>query len=57
MASMITKASATLTLRNAASEIDRVIQTAFFCKRPGYLVIPVDLINSLVEVPALPLRL
>ncbi|KAI8094632.1 pyruvate decarboxylase PdcB [Thamnidium elegans] len=57
IASMVTKASATLTLKDAASEIDRVIQTAFVCKRPGYLGIPVDLINSLIEVSAHPLQL
>lgn len=53
MASLVTVASASLTLDNALSEIDRVIETAFIQKRPGYISIPVDLIKESVQVSSM----
>ncbi|GAA5809155.1 hypothetical protein MFLAVUS_002560 [Mucor flavus] len=53
MSAMVTIASASLTLANAISEIDRVIQTAVIEKRPGYISLPFDLINTMVELPSL----
>ncbi|KAI9352370.1 pyruvate decarboxylase PdcB [Pilaira anomala] len=51
MASMVTAASTQLTLDNAISEIDRVIQTAYLRKRTGYIAIPLDLMTATVEAP------
>ncbi|GAA5799594.1 hypothetical protein HPULCUR_005010 [Helicostylum pulchrum] len=53
MASLVTVASVSLTLDNAISEIDRVIETAFIQKRPGYISIPVDLIKETVQVSSM----
>ncbi|KAI9259765.1 pyruvate decarboxylase PdcB [Helicostylum pulchrum] len=53
MSAMVTIASASLTLANAISEIDRVIQTAVINKRPGYISLPFNLINTMVELPSL----
>ncbi|KAI8087147.1 pyruvate decarboxylase PdcB [Thamnidium elegans] len=52
MSAMVTVASASLTLANAISEIDRVIQTAVINKRPGYISLPFNLINTMVELPS-----
>ncbi|KAI9274955.1 thiamine diphosphate-binding protein [Helicostylum pulchrum] len=52
MSSMISCASTNITVSNAVSEIDRVISTAVISKRPAYIGIPCDLINTLVQVPA-----
>lgn len=59
MNAMVTVASAKLTLVNSLTEIDRVIQTAFINKRPGYIKIPFDLINAHIEIPLIlpPLQL
>lgn len=51
MGSMVTVAAANLSLVNAVTEIDRVIAAAITNKRPGYIAIPFDLINAIVEVP------
>lgn len=51
MGSMVTVAAANLTLENATTEIDRVIQAAFMKKRPGYIALPFDLIHADVQVP------
>ncbi|KAL7333005.1 hypothetical protein PS15p_201970 [Mucor circinelloides] len=58
MSEKISAAVAQLTLENAITEIDRVIQTAYTSKRTGYISIPIDLILAKVDVPAiLPLQL
>lgn len=49
---MVTVASANLTLVNVMTEIDGVIQTAFISKLPGYIAIPLDLINAPIEGPS-----
>lgn len=50
---MFTVASANLKVVNAMTEIDRVIQAAFISKCPGYIALPFDMINTLIEVPSL----
>ena len=52
----VTVAQATLTVTNAAAEIDRVISTALCERRPGYLLLPVDVAVSSIAPPASPLR-
>ncbi|KAI8087152.1 pyruvate decarboxylase PdcB [Thamnidium elegans] len=52
MSSMLASASTNVTVSNAVSEIDRVISTAFITKRPGYIGLPCDIVNAMVEVPA-----
>ncbi|KAG2202492.1 hypothetical protein INT47_013108 [Mucor saturninus] len=56
---MLTIASTKLTLENALTEIDRVIEAAFINKRPGYINVPIDLIDALVKTPLIvaPLQL
>ncbi|KAI9261718.1 pyruvate decarboxylase PdcB [Sporodiniella umbellata] len=51
MSSAVSCASTRLTLENAVEEIDRVISKAILSKRPGYIAIPIDLINSEKKVP------
>jgi indolepyruvate decarboxylase len=53
----VTTASARLTPRNAASEIDRLILTAWREKRPVYLELPSDIAYLDIEVPVDPLVL
>lgn len=59
ISAMVAIASTKLTLENALSEIDRVIETVFINKRPGYINIPTNLINVLIETPSVvaPLQL
>ncbi|GAA5804863.1 hypothetical protein HPULCUR_010371 [Helicostylum pulchrum] len=58
MSSMISAASTNVTLVNAIAEIDRVIQTTVTNKRPGYIGIPINMIQARVEVPSIiPLQL
>jgi indolepyruvate decarboxylase len=52
----VTVAQATLSVADAAAEIDRVISTALSERRPGYLVVPMDVAMSAVAPPAAPLR-
>jgi indolepyruvate decarboxylase len=52
----VTVAHAALTVANAAAEIDRVICTALRERRPGYLVVPVDVGASPIAPPVTPLR-
>lgn len=52
----VTVAQATLSVANAAAEIDRVIGTALRERRPGYLVLPGDVAVSRIDPPATPLR-
>ncbi|KAG1449617.1 hypothetical protein G6F46_006607 [Rhizopus delemar] len=52
MFSMITCASTHLNFDNAIREIDRVIQQTMIRKRPGYIGIPIDLINAEVALPS-----
>src|SRR6516162_2764535 len=53
----VTTASARLTPRNAASEIDRLILTAWREKLPVYMELPSDIAYLDIEVPAAPLVL
>lgn len=53
MSSMLASASTNLTVSNAVSEIDRVISTAIITKRPGYIGLPCDIVNAMVEAPAI----
>lgn len=53
----ITVAQACITELNAASEIDRVLTTAYQLKRPGYIELPVDIVSSEIEVDMNPLNL
>src|SRR5499433_350665 len=53
----VTAASARLTPRNAATEIDRLILTAWREKRPVYMELPSDIAYLDIEVPAGPLTL
>lgn len=55
--SEITAAQARLTHANAASEIDRLILTAWREKRPVYIELPSDICYLDIEVPEEPLRL
>src|SRR5262249_38132186 len=50
----VTAAYARLTPRNAATEIDRLILTAWREKRPGYMELPSDIACLEIEVPAGP---
>jgi indolepyruvate decarboxylase len=52
----VTVARAYLTAENAAAEIDRVIAEMLLQRRPGYIVLPADIVNTPV-VTAGPLRL
>jgi pyruvate decarboxylase len=52
MFSMITCAFTHLNFDNAIREIDRVIQQTMIRKRPGYIGIPIDLINAEVALPS-----
>jgi indolepyruvate decarboxylase len=53
----VTAASVRLTPRNAATEIDRLILTAWREKRPVYMELPSDIAYLDIEVPAGPLVL
>src|SRR5215472_16949463 len=53
----VTAAHARLTPRNAATEIDRLILTAWREKRPVYMELPSDIASLDIEVPAGPLTL
>jgi indolepyruvate decarboxylase len=53
----VTAASTRLTPRNAASEIDRLILTAWREKRPVYMELPSDIAYLEIEVPERPLVL
>ena len=53
----VTAAHARLTPRNAATEIDRLILTAWREKRPVYMELPSDIAYLDIEVPADPLTL
>ena len=59
IASMVSVATANLRPENAIAEIDRVIQTAIINRRPGYMTLPRNIANTLVDVPEniLPLNL
>jgi indolepyruvate decarboxylase len=50
----VTVSRAWLTSENAAEEIDRVIGDMLFERRPGYIVIPTDVVSAPVRVPRLP---
>ncbi|PYY69821.1 indolepyruvate decarboxylase [Pseudomonas jessenii] len=47
--SEVTVASSMLTVESAVSEIDRVIELVLKHKQPGYLVVPMDVVNQLVS--------
>ena len=51
----VTVAQASLTVENAANEIDRVIREALTQRRPGYLVLPVDVAGAPARQPTHPL--
>ena len=53
----ITEAQAQLTPENAASEIDRIILTAWRRKRPVYMELPSDIPYIEIDVPDSPLKL
>lgn len=53
----ITVAQTCITELNAASEIDRVLTTAYQLKRPGYIELPVDIVSTEIEVDMKPLNL
>jgi indolepyruvate decarboxylase len=53
----VTTAQAVLSLENAASEIDRLILTAWQRKLPVYMELPSDLAYLEIEVPDRPLQL
>jgi indolepyruvate decarboxylase len=53
----VTAAQARLTPRNAATEIDRLILTAWREKLPVYMELPSDITHLDIEVPAVPLSL
>jgi TPP-dependent 2-oxoacid decarboxylase len=53
----VTTAQARLTQDNAATEIDRLIQTAWRKKLPVYMELPSDIAYLDIEVPAAPLML
>ena len=56
MARHITVADAHLTARNAAAEIDRVLREVVLESRPGYLMLPADVVEAPVYRPSGPLR-
>jgi indolepyruvate decarboxylase len=47
----VTVAQATLTVENACAEIDRVISEALMQRRPGYLLLPVDVAVAPAPAP------
>ncbi|UQY43088.1 thiamine pyrophosphate-binding protein [Erwinia sp. PK3-005] len=51
----VTVAQATLTAENACAEIDRVIREALTQRRPGYLLLPVDVASVPACAPTQPL--
>ncbi|QHM71944.1 alpha-keto acid decarboxylase family protein [Mixta intestinalis] len=51
----VTVAQAVLNAENACAEIDRVIGEALKQRRPGYLLLPVDVVGAAVDAPAQPL--
>ena len=51
----VTVAQAYLSAGNATAEIDRVLATSLRARRPGYLVLPVDVAADPAEPPAGPL--
>ncbi|MGL4762652.1 MAG: alpha-keto acid decarboxylase family protein [Sarcina sp.] len=53
----VTVAQAVLSEINASFEIDRIITTVYKEKRPGYIELPVDLVNKEIEVEMKPLNL
>lgn len=53
----VTAAQARLTLDNAATEIDRLIRTAWRRKLPVYMELPSDIAYLDIEVPSAPLML
>lgn len=55
MAGEVSAATAQLSAGNAAAEIDRVLATAMREKRPGYLMLAVDVAEAEVAPPAAPL--
>lgn len=55
MAGEVSAATAQLSAGNAAVEIDRVIATAMREKRPGYLMLAVDVAEAEIAPPAAPL--
>ncbi|KAF7730848.1 Pyruvate decarboxylase 1 [Apophysomyces ossiformis] len=52
MFAKITSANTHLERRNALSEIDRVLKEMILSRRPAYIAIPIDLINTEVTVTA-----
>ncbi|KAI7902851.1 pyruvate decarboxylase PdcB [Cokeromyces recurvatus] len=50
IASHLTVASTHLTQERAIEEINRVIQTSYLHKRPGYIAFPLDLMTKQVEI-------
>jgi alpha-keto-acid decarboxylase len=55
MYAQITGATATLTAGNAVAEIDRVLATVRARRRPGYLLLPLDVAELPVDRPSAPL--
>jgi len=51
----ITVANALLRKESAAEQIDRVLHHCIANVRPGYIGIPIDLVNAEISVPALPM--
>lgn len=56
MSEQISCATAHLTPTNAASEIDRVINTILEDKRPGYILLPMDVAVAPIAAPICPLQ-
>lgn len=52
MAKEVTAATTMLTEENAASEIDRVLETALLEKRPVYINLPIDIAHKAIVKPA-----
>ncbi|GAA5795088.1 pyruvate decarboxylase PdcB [Helicostylum pulchrum] len=50
MSSMVTAAAVHLSREGALEEIDHVISTAYMCKRPGYIGLPLDFMLKEVQV-------
>ena len=57
MFSEVTAAQTRLTPENAATEIDRIILTAWRQKRPVYMELPSDIAYLVIDVPEIPLVL
>lgn len=55
--SEVTAAQTRLTPENAATEIDRIILTAWRQKRPAYMELPSDIAYLVIDVPESPLKL